>query len=144
MELIATSVARSEASPERVWSVLIDGLRCRHWSPATEWMLIEGPLEPGTVVTVKRRRARQTAYRIIAAEAPKRLALELTFGPAASMRITWTLEPDGTGTSIRQTIETAGGLRRWLTNPQARRGAVAWNDDPVRLAEIASVGTGEM
>jgi uncharacterized protein YndB with AHSA1/START domain len=142
MELIATSVARSEADPQRVWAVLIDGLRCRHWSPATEWMLIEGPLAPGTVVTVKRKRARQTAYRIEAAEAPKRLALVLTFGPAASLHISWTLEPDGTGTQIRQTIETAGGLRRWLTNPQARRGAVAWNDDPVRLAEIASVGTG--
>ena len=142
MELIGTSVARSEAAPERVWAVLVDGLRCRHWSPATEWMLIEGPLTPGTVVTVKRKRARQTAYRIVAAEEAKQLALALTFGPAASLQITWTLEPDGTGTLIRQTIETAGSLRRWLTNPQARRGAVAWNDDPVRLAEIASAGTG--
>jgi uncharacterized protein YndB with AHSA1/START domain len=142
MELIATSVARSAADPQRVWAVLIDGLRCRHWSPATEWMLIEGPLARGTVVTVKRKRARQTAYRIEAADEAKRLSLALTFGPAASLHITWTLEPDGSGTSIRQTIETAGGLRRWLTNPQARRGAVAWNDDPARLAEIASVGTG--
>jgi len=105
-------------------------------------MLIEGPLEPGTVVTVKRKRARQTAYRIEAAEAPNRLALALTFGPAALMRISWTLEPDGAGTLIRQTIETGGRLRRWLTNPQARRGAVAWNHDPARLAELASVGTG--
>jgi len=144
MELIATAVARSAADPQRVWTVLTDGLRCRHWSPETEWMLIEGPLEPGTVVTVKRKRARQTAYRVEAAEAPKRLALALTFGPAAAMRITWTLEPDGAGTVIRQTIETAGALRRWLTNPPARRGAVAWNDDPARLAEIASVGTGVM
>jgi hypothetical protein len=142
MELIATSVAHSDAGPERVWAVLTDGLRCRHWSPATEWILIEGPLAPGTVVTVKRKRARQTAYRIEAAEAPRRLALALTFGPVASLHLSWTLEPDGTGTLIRQTIETAGGLRRWLTNPQARRGAVAWRDDPVRLAEIASVGTG--
>jgi hypothetical protein len=66
--------------------------------------------------------------------------LLLTFGPAARLRIAWTLEPEGDGTLIRQTIESGGRLRRWLTDPQARRGAVAWNDDPARLAELAAAG----
>jgi hypothetical protein len=141
MELIATAVARSAAAPEIVWERLIDGLRWREWSPATDWMVIEGALEAGTIVTIKRKRGRQTAYRVEAAEAPRHLALLLTFGAAARLRIAWTLEADAGGTVIRQTIESGGRLRRWLTDPLARRGAERWADDPARLAELASVGT---
>ena len=140
MELIGSAVAHAAAGPQRVWERLVDGRRWRDWSPATDWMVVEGPLEPGGIVTIKRKRGRQTAFRIEAADAPHRLALLLTFGPAACLRIAWTLEPEGSGTLIRQTIESGGRLRRWLTDPQARRGAVAWNGDPARLAEVAAAG----
>jgi hypothetical protein len=136
MELIAEAVAHTGAPPEHVWERLIDGLRWHEWSPGTDWMVIEGALEPGAVVTIKRKRGRQTAYRVETVQAPHRLALVLTFGPVASMRLAWTLTPDVAGTEIRQTIETAGRLRRWLTDPQARRGALAWHGDPARLAAI--------
>ena len=142
MELIATAVAHSVAAPERVWERLLDGRRWREWSPATDWMVVEGAVEPGNFVTIKRKRGRQTAFRIEVAEPARRLAVLLTFGRAAQMRIAWTLEAEAGGTLIRQTIESGGRLRRWLTDPQARRGAVAWGDDPARLAELASVGTG--
>jgi hypothetical protein len=142
MELIATAVAYSDAGPERVWDRLIDGRRWREWSPATDWMVVEGAVKAGSFVTIKRKRGRQTAFRIETADAPHRLALLLTFGRAASLRIAWTLEAEGHGTLIRQTIETGGRLRRWLTDPQARRGAVSWSDDPARLAEIAGAGAG--
>jgi hypothetical protein len=141
MELIATAVARSTAAPQLVWERLIDGLRWREWSPATDWMVVESTLEPGKLVTIKRKRGRQTAFRIEAAEAPLRLALLLTFGAAARLRIAWTLEPLDGGTLIRQTIESGGRLRRWLTDPLARRGAERWAEDPARLAELAA-GTG--
>ena len=136
MDLIAEAVAHAEAEPQRVWERLTDGLHWRDWSPETDWMVVEGALEPGGIVTIKRKRGRQTAYHVEAAEAPHRLALLLTFGPAARMRIAWTLEPDGVGTRIRQTIETGGRLRRWLSDPQARRGAAKWAEDPARLAAI--------
>jgi uncharacterized protein YndB with AHSA1/START domain len=139
MELNAEAVAHTDAPPERVWERLADGMHWHEWSPATDWMVAEGPLEPGGIVTIKRKRGRQTAYRIEAADVPHRLALLLTFGPVASLRLAWTLEPDGGGTRIRQTIEIGGSLRRWLTAPQARRGAAAWGDDPARLA--AMLGT---
>jgi hypothetical protein len=142
MELIATAVARAAAAPELVWERLVDGRRWGDWSPGTDWMVVEEGLVAGGIVTVKRKRGRQTAYRIESADAPHRLALLLTFGPVASLRIAWTLEPDGSGTLIRQTIETGGRLRRWLTDPQARRGAVTWNDDPARLAEVVDAGVG--
>jgi hypothetical protein len=140
MELIATALANAAAAPDRVWERLVDGRRWREWSPATDWMVVEGELAAGTVVTIKRRRGRQTAWRVEEADAPRRLALLLTFGPAASLRIAWTLEPDGAGTLIRQTIESGGWLKRWLTDPQGRRGAAAWSGDPARLAEIAASG----
>jgi uncharacterized protein YndB with AHSA1/START domain len=140
MELIGTAVAHAVAGPQRVWDRLVDGAHWRDWSPGTDWMVVEGPLEPGSIVTIKRKRGRQTAFRIEAADAPHRFALLLTFGPAASLRIAWTLEPAGSGTLIRQTIETGGRLRRWLTDPQARRGAVTWDGDPARLADIVTTG----
>lgn len=142
MDLIASSEAHADADPRRVWDRLVDGRRWQEWSPASDWMVAEGPLEAGEFVTIKRKRGRQTAFRIETADAPHRFALLLSFGPVARMRIAWTLEPEGTGTLIRQTIETGGRFRRWLTDPQARRGAVTWREDPARLAAIsAAVGT---
>jgi uncharacterized protein YndB with AHSA1/START domain len=138
MDLIGSAQAHAAADPQRVWDCLVDGRRWHEWSPASDWMVLEGPLAAGEFVTVKRKRGRQTAFRIETAEAPHRFSLVLSFGPAAQMRIAWTLEPEGSGTLIRQTIETGGRLRRWLTDPQARRGAVLWNDDPARLAEVSS------
>ena len=138
MELNATAEAVSSADPQRVWERLVDGLHWADWSATAEWMVVEGPLEAGGIVTIKRKRSRQTAYRIEEAAAPSRFALLLTFGAAARMRLAWTLEPEGAGTRIRQTIETGGPLRRWLCVPLAGRGAVAWAGDPARLAEIAS------
>jgi uncharacterized protein YndB with AHSA1/START domain len=139
MDLIGNSEAHAAADPQRVWERLVDGRRWHEWSPATDWMVVEDALVAGGFVTIKRKGGRQTAFRVDTAEAPHRFALLLSFGPAAQLRIAWTLEPEGSGTLIRQTIETGGRLRRWLTDPQARRGAVAWRDDPARLAEVAAV-----
>lgn len=139
MELIATAEAASAAAPQRVWDRLVDGLNWADWSESAEWMVVEGPLEAGSIVTIKRKRGRQTAYRIEEAVAPRRFALLLAFGAAARLRLAWTLEPASTGTRIRQTIETAGPLRSWLCGPLARRGAVAWAGDPARLAQIAAL-----
>ncbi len=136
--MFGSATARSAAPPERVWERLVDGLRWSQWSDTAEWMVVETEVAPGAIVTVKRKRGRQTAFRIEEAEMPRRLALRLTFGPMAWLRLAWTLEPDGTGTAIVQTIESGGPLRRWLTDPQARRGAAAWAADPARLAEIAA------
>lgn len=137
-EVIATAVAHSAANPERVWERLVDGRRWHEWSPASDWMVVDDRLEAGRYVTIKRRRGRQTAFRIEAAEPGRRLTLLLTFGRAARLRITWTLEHEGSGTQISQTIESGGRLRRWLTDPLARRGAANWSEDPARLAELAA------
>jgi uncharacterized protein YndB with AHSA1/START domain len=138
VELIGTSEARSAAAPQAVWDRLVDGLRWSQWSAASDWMVVDDALEAGQYVTIKRKRGRQTAYRIEEAAPPQRLALLLTIGSAARLRIAWTLEPDGPGTLIRQTVESAGPLRRWLTDPLARKAAANLGDDPARLAELAA------
>jgi hypothetical protein len=134
VELIGSSEARSAAAPEAVWARLIDGLRWSEWSPASDWMVVDETLETGAYVTIKRKRGRQTAYRIEQADPPRRLALLLTIGSVARLRIAWTLAPDAGGTSIRQTIESDGLLRRWLTDPLARKAARTLAEDPARLA----------
>ncbi len=138
MEVIATVEALTTAAPQRVWDRLIDGRRWAEWSTSAEWMAVEGSLDAGAFVTVKRKRGRQTAYVIEAADAPTRLALQLRFGPAARMRIAWTLAPAGTGTRIVQTIESGGPLRRWLSDPLARKAAQTLAGDPALLADLAA------
>jgi hypothetical protein len=137
MEVIGSSEARSAAGPAAVWARLIDGLRWTEWSPASDWMVVDEALEAEAYVTIKRKRGRQTAYRIESADAPERLALVLTIGSAARLRIAWTLVADGSGTLIRQTIESDGPLRRWLTDPLARKAARTLEEDPARLAALA-------
>ena len=138
MAVIASVEARTAAGPQRVWDRLIDGPRWSAWSASTEWMAVEGPLTRGAFVTIKRKRGRQTAYLIETADAPTRLALLLQFGPAAQMRIAWTLEPAGSGTRIVQTIESGGPLRRWLSDPLAGKAARALAGDPAQLADLAA------
>ena len=138
MPLIASVEARSTAAPQAVWDRLTDGLRWADWSEASEWMVVESALDAGRYVTVKRKRSRQTAYQIDAAEPPKRLALVLTFGPVAMLRIAWRLEAAGSGTRIVQTVESDGPLRRWLSDKLARKTADMLSGDPARLAALAN------
>lgn len=138
MPLIGRAEAQSPAAPQAVWDRLADGLRWAEWSTASEWMVVESTLETGRYVTVKRKRGRQTAYRIEDAEPPRHLALVLTFGPLAALRIAWTLEPAGAGTRIVQTIESDGPLRRWLSDPLAHKAAESLAGDPARLGAAAN------
>jgi hypothetical protein len=138
MDVIARSAAHATVEPQRVWDRLADGLRWAAWSEASEWMVVETTLEAGRFVTIKRKRGRQTAYLIETADAPARLALVLAFGPMARLRIAWTLTATGGGTEIVQTIESGGPLRRWLSDPLARKAAETLAGDPARLAELAT------
>lgn len=138
MELIARAEAHARVEPQRVWDRLADGLHWAAWSEASDWMVVENTLESGRFVTIKRKRGRQTAYLIETAEAPARLAFVLAFGPMARLRIAWTLVAAASGTDIVQTIESGGPLRRWLSDPLARKAATALAGDPERLAELAA------
>ncbi len=121
MELTGRSDLHVDVPPPRVWSLLADVNGWRAWMPSVQWAVLEGRLERGAYVTIKPQRRRQTAYRVDAADAPIVLALELTFGPVAALRRSWTLARDGDGTRVTYLVETAGPLRRWLVAGRAER-----------------------
>lgn len=127
----------SSASPQAVWDVLLDGRRWSFWNPGVEWMWIEGDPIPGTLVTIKLKRVRQTAFVIEELVAPQRFALRLTVGPVARMRLTWTLHSTPSGTRIEAAVAIEGVAARLLLQRSAERLAQALPASLERLAERA-------
>ena len=135
-----TAEAASAAAPERVWDVLLDGRRWSLWNDGVQWMTPEGPVEPGTLLTMKPKGAPQTAFRIEAAVPRRLLALVVTFGPVAALRLRWELAPHGGGTSIAQTVGISGPLAGLLLRRAAERIANAMPANLERLASRAAGG----
>jgi len=121
MRLIGQAQRAIAASPARVWERLADVAGWKTWMPGVRWAVLERGLGPGGYVTIRPQRGRQTAYHVLAADAPRTLALALTFGPVAGLSCTWTLMPDGFNTLVTQTIEMGGPLGGWLAASTAER-----------------------
>jgi uncharacterized protein YndB with AHSA1/START domain len=133
-----TAEASSTAPPARVWEALLDGRCWSEWNHGVEWMTVEGPLAPGTLLTMKPRGAPQTAFRIEAVVPGRKLALVVTFGPVAALRFRWELAPAAHGTSIRQTLGTSGPLARVILRRAAERIAGGMAANLERLAQRAA------
>jgi uncharacterized protein YndB with AHSA1/START domain len=133
-----TAEVSSPAPPERVWDVLLDGRRWSLWYHGVEWMTLEGPLAPETVLTMKPRRAPQTAFRIEAVIPGRLLALVVTFGPVAALRLRWELCAQAQGTAIVQSVAIAGPLAGILLRRAARRIADAMLANLERLSVRAA------
>ncbi len=132
------ATATSAAPPEAVWRRLLDGRRWAEWNPGVQWMTVEGPLAPGTVVTLKPKGAPQTAFRIEDAAEARRLALVVTFGPVAVMRLRWELAPAGGGTALAQTVAIGGPLAGLLLRRSAERIAGGMAASLERLGALAA------
>jgi uncharacterized protein YndB with AHSA1/START domain len=130
----STAGASSAAPPEDVWDVLLDGRRWSLWNPGIEWMVLEGPPRPGSLVTMKPKRLRQTALRIEQVEPQRLLALVVTVGPVAALRSRWELRPQTSGTAIVHTVAISGPLAGLLLQRAARRIAAAMPATLERLA----------
>ena len=117
--------------------MLLDGRRWSEWYQGVEWMTLEGPPAPGTLLTMKPKGAPQTAFRIEDAVAERRLALVVTFGPVAALRFRWDLAPAGDGTSIVQTVGTSGPLAGLILRRAAERIAGGMAANLERLARQA-------
>jgi uncharacterized protein YndB with AHSA1/START domain len=129
-----TAGAASAAPPERVWAVLLDGLRWSQWNPGVEWMAVDGALEPGRYVTIKPKGVRQTAFRIEAVSPQRLLVLAVRFGPLARLHLRWELAPEAGGATIVQTVGITGPLAGLLLRRAARRIADA---APATLERLA-------
>jgi hypothetical protein len=116
---------------------LLDGRRWSLWNPGVEWMTIEGPLRPGTVVTLKPKGAPQTALRIAEVREREKLELVVTFGPLAALRLGWSLVTANGGTAIAQTVGIEGPLASVLLRRAAERIARGMEENLQRLAARA-------
>jgi uncharacterized protein YndB with AHSA1/START domain len=138
MDWERTAGASSSAPPERVWDVLLDGRRWSLWNEGVEWMTLEGPPVPGTLLTMKPKGAPQTAFRIEAAEPGRLLAVVVTFGPVAAMRFRWELAPEAGGTAIVQRLATSGPLAGLILRRAAERIGAGMAANLARLARRAA------
>jgi len=129
--------AASAAPPEAVWALLVDGAAWSRWDDGIAWVVFEGPPARGTYATIKPRRGRQTAYRVEIVEPPHRLVLGLTFGPLASLRLSWSVAAAADGSTIEQRVETGGPLASLLVRRIAERAAAAMAANLARLAALA-------
>ena len=134
-----TAGASAAAPPERVWAVLMDGRRWSLWNGGVEWMTLEGPPQPGTILTLKPRRLPQTASRIEEIVPERLLSLAVRFGPVATLRLRWDLAPDGAGTALAQTVGIDGPLAGPLLKRAAARIADAMPASLERLAARAAI-----
>lgn len=130
----STAGASSAAGPAEVWDVLLDGRKWSLWNPGVEWMVIEGPAQTGTILTMKPRRLRQTAFRIERLEPQRLLALVVTIGPVAALRLRYQLEPHDGGTAIAHTVTISGPLAGPLLRRAADKIAAAMPPVLERLA----------
>lgn len=121
-----------------MWDSLVDAAAWRDWAEGVAWVVFEGPVVAGTYVTIKPSRGRQTAYRIAAAVPPGLLVLELTFGPLATLRLTWNVVPRAGGSTISETIEATGPLAGLLVMRMAERAAAAMPANLTRLGALAA------
>ncbi len=121
MQLIGQAQRAIAAAPAHVWERLADVAGWKAWMPGVRWAVLERGLGSGGYVTIRPQRGRQTAYHVLVADAPRTLALGLTFGPVAGLCCTWTLMPDGFNTLVTETIEMGGPLGRWLAASTAER-----------------------
>ncbi|MEO7040363.1 MAG: SRPBCC family protein [Candidatus Elarobacter sp.] len=137
-----TAGTTAAASPEQAWDVLLDGRRWSSWNPGVEWIVVEGPLVSGSVLTMKPNGGPQTAFRIESVVPNRLLALVLTIGPVADLRLRWELAAVDVGTTIAQTIAISGPLAGVLLRRTAQRIAGGMAANLERLAARASAGRG--
>lgn len=106
----STSSAESAAPAGAVWEAIVDGRRWSLWHARFEWMWLEGPLLPGSIVTLKPRRSRQTAFVIVELVPESRLVIETTFGPVASVRVVFDVAAVKSGSSVTYSVIVDGIL----------------------------------
>jgi hypothetical protein len=134
---VARAEARSAAPPAAVWARLLDGRRWSEWHAGAEWMVLESGLGAADYVTVKPRRGRQTAFRLVRAHEPHEFVLGLRFGPLARLTYAWQLAGAGSGTTIVASVVVDGPFASLVAAPYARKLAAALPESVERLAASA-------
>ena len=131
-------------TPEAAWSVLSDLTRWPQWEPTIASVRLDGPLTKGVtgaylpakrwVRAVHERSA--PPLRVTGHDDGRRLEITQP-NPRGGMRVEWTLAPEGTGTSLTQTLEITGPLTPAIATSVGQDLDRGFVDAAVRLARLA-------
>jgi hypothetical protein len=114
------AAARIAASPDVVWSVLVDGASWSAWDSGVDG--VEGRIAPGETVTIRSQAAPGRAFpvKVTAFEPPHRMVFSggMPLGLFKGVR-TYSLSPSENGTEFHMREEYTGPLLRliWRSMP---------------------------
>lgn len=118
---VSTTVA---AAPEAVWALVSDVTRMGSWSPETtgcRWLGgATGPAVGARFRGTNRKGLRRwsTTCEVTAADAGRRFAFEVTYGPVRISTWDYTFSPDGAGTRVVESwTDRRPGWMRTLSGP---------------------------
>jgi carbon monoxide dehydrogenase subunit G len=139
-DFVAEASAVSEAPPAGVWARLINGRRWYEWNPGVRWMMIEGPVRPGSFLTIQpeRGRGRQTAFTIEEAVENEHFVYATTFGPLAKMTIEYRIAPLNDGSRIEARVVVGGLMKKIVARVIARKYMENLAENVVALAKDAA------
>ncbi|MEJ7741175.1 MAG: SRPBCC family protein [Nocardioidaceae bacterium] len=129
--------AISTASPDAYFARWIDHDTWPAWSPDTEWVRVDGPVQVGTRGVLKPKGAPKVKF-IISACSPGREYTDTTLLPGARLVFQHTVEPAASGTELRVQITMRGPLTfLWskIMGAGFRESAQADLDRLVRMVE---------
>ncbi|MBH0776187.1 DUF1731 domain-containing protein [Nocardia bovistercoris] len=128
--------------PETLWQVVGNPGHWSRWNPAVTSAVLDGPVAVGAggrymprgPVAERVHRWTSTPFRITEVTPGRSLTLEQPEPPSGVMRVTWMLEPHGTGTLVTQALTFTG-----VAGPAARAvaGARLEADGRVMFARLA-------
>ncbi len=139
-----TSTAHLPVPPASAWSVLSDLARWPEWQTTIRSAHLDGPLTKGATGAYSPARCTVGAVhdrvspplRVTGHDEDRRLELTQP-NPGGGMRVGWTLDPDGEGTLLTQSVETTGPLAPAIAAVVGDDLDRGFTDAAVRLARLA-------
>jgi len=128
------------ASPERVWAVWSDPNNWSAWNSGIKDAHLDGVLRDGAVGTMTTDRGSTHTVTFLNVVAPKGYSLTMAGPPLTTMTFSCSIEPNGSGSTISQSVMLGGPLGFLfgaMMGTQMAEHFVAVLDDVARTAESA-------
>jgi Polyketide cyclase / dehydrase and lipid transport len=133
------------ASQARVWSVWSDPNNWNRWNTGIRWCMLAGPLVSGATATVETMVGSKHTVTFSDVEPPARFTLSMGGPPLTTVRFLCEVRPDGSGSTISQSVSFSGPLSflfRPLLGTQLARNFVPVLDGLAAAAEATESGVG--
>lgn len=98
------------ASQARVWSVWSDPNNWSRWNTGIRWCMLAGPLVTGATARVETTAGSKHTVTFADVEPPSRFTLCMDGPPLTTLRFLCEVKPEGTGSTISQSVTFTGPL----------------------------------